>query len=1071
MKKEANLITSPVLREFYTTAVQKEWIVEDKLSKSASTSIDKYAATGNFMQDLVNLASGLRELGLYEQAESLEVKLNIFKKAQLAFSNLIDEQSRALQQAAHAESTKIVDAQGGWGVVHTNMDRQQKILETLTHQPGTGSPAPVMNNLVVAAAEALGLLKFAEDGLLETELSEKTEGAEFLTEEEKTKIEKINKNIISKYKQIFLGNANSIIANIKSIDSSNLFDDSRVKPGGSVRSFYLKAAEINTDEFNEYAYITTTLGSDKGTLVTRLIEMAARYESSTDDLVSAVKKLLPVELKSQVVPPVGRDNASFANDLADKIVKWTGEKEKLFFSSENKTKATEYLKSYFSKISDTATVIKTRSEEISNAVNLDNFSDSLIKFSEIKDESTKFDLKIFENNTIKNIFSDTSILLNIETGVKNIQRNSETPISELEKEITDKNKKLLTKDQYSELTSPIKITYRSLNSWKKSLNEEDDADTIAVIDTEMGNLQKFNSIIVKSKTFFQLKNSIKSYFKVKNFSELVGKITEYTKALNDQIPPQFIKEASFLFDLELVKKAQAKPSIIPTKGKPSGGAVPARPAGGGGAELTQPVELTETKKAVYHMQWALGKLGDYLMTAPELNAKADAPIVMVIGKTGGAISDPEGVWGVNTKRSLETARKYVKTIPSENLGPAKAFNNDQEKIKAAAEKNYELITAFLQSKGFSLAGAPGGLNLIFDRISETLNPAESTDQDGDVPVTKNDLLNLRNFFNFVRDKIPTFGWNSYATAAHWGQLINWFNQRSFEKISKSNRIKEQNLAKTYNQFVRNLSRLFLAKMKSLGIEPSNEPNSKWNTLLLEDILAEGGDLGDQAGGLGAGAGTGARGPEGRLGSAGLVGAAGVEGQAGAGTSQITYTPGSKRIVPFDARNIYLDSKDPGGNLWFASVPPGESILSMATVSGNPQNAATMYFPNDTLEPFQVLQYFVKYRLIPGTVVTDQATQTYLYKDPRTGAQYNVTDLPAYRNQFEEISQYGSLNSYKQFLTSLLTQLTSARKSAIAYIQQRGLPEKESDRFIATLDYQHNEWVRAIRRQLSRIQFI
>ena len=235
-------------------------------------------------------------------------------------------------------------------------------------------------------------------------------------------------------------------------------------------------------------------------------------------------------------------------------------------------------------------------------------------------------------------------------------------------------------------------------------------------------------------------------------------------------------------------------------------------------------------------------------------------------------------------------------------------------------------------------------------------------------------------------------------------------------------------------------------------------------------MSEGGDLGDQAG-------VGARGPEGRLGGAGFGSgsAAGVPGGTGglggAGTSQLTYTPGSKRIVPFDARNVYLDSKDPVGNPWFASVPPGDSILSIATVSGNPQNAATMYFPNDTLEPFQVLQYFVKYRLIPGTVVTDPATQTYLYKDPRTGATYNVTDLPAYRNQFEEISQYGSINSYKQFLTSLLTQLTSAKRSAIDYIQQRGLPEKESDRFITTLDYQHNEWVRAIRRQLSRIQFI
>jgi hypothetical protein len=169
MKKEDNFISSPVLREYYNTAIEKGWISNEVAVKTASLEADRYSPTGNLMQDLVNLAFGLREAGLYSQAESLETKINIFKKAQIELG-LIDQKSLLMQQHAHPENAKIVDAQNGWGVVHTNVDRQRKILETLTHQP-KGMHQEAIKTISLAAAEALGLLKLAQDdgdGLVES---------------------------------------------------------------------------------------------------------------------------------------------------------------------------------------------------------------------------------------------------------------------------------------------------------------------------------------------------------------------------------------------------------------------------------------------------------------------------------------------------------------------------------------------------------------------------------------------------------------------------------------------------------------------------------------------------------------------------------------------------------------------------------------------------------------------------------------------------------------------------------------------------------------------------------------
>lgn len=1149
MKKEANLITSPVLREFYTTAVQKEWITEDKLSKSASTSIDKYAATGNFMQDLVNLASGLRELGLYEQAESLEVKLNIFKKAQLAFSNLIDEQSRALQQAAHAESAKIVDAQGGWGVIHTNMDRQQKILETLTHQPGTGSPAPVMNNLVVAAAEALGLLKFAQGGAAPAEtdkealvagLGDATDSSEAdklwdlnATKEQKenakqieTKISElkntfetnaslIEKDIYSKISSFIPSKATQLFTNEKAVEK---FAEMTNQDISAIRNFLNNYRKIGNDQPVTAEMIATQIVDKAGTAdisedyakYQDVLEWSKQYNVEGSDFSSTYFKGSKITDTNTKDPDVMtalqnqrvRDSRYLENSnsvwLLDAGIvhgNWTGTEAEYTLGMDDhilnqaavataaeaisnkynelydkyftkplsvlKTQMTELLKN---QIIDPYLQVNTAIQELPATVKssamgivpvLNDASKTLTeienKINKTLDKTHIVSLaKEFAKPTWDSLLAAVSGNSKIKETIKFIlehplRSEDVSNIKEISIVITDLVKAARIYAKY--------IGTLDSKDPKRSASEDKQRQIINVI-------SKLKDAYDKGGTLQQVRDSlgdesIRSFSSIQaEAAEVLRIAREFTGIQSDQgqINDGFLsRKASFnkLAGLGLggTPGARSAPS----------GASPAKP--GGVSRSTQPVDLSPAKQAVQHMQRALSFLADYLMM--NSNTKSDASIIRTVGKSGGAITDFDGVWGVNTEKALKTAKKYVTSI--KEVGPVKAFGGDDNKMKSAAEENYRFIAEYLAKFGVKLTGAPGGANLVFDKISDPLDYTGNVKQDGDVPVTRNDLVNLKNFFNFVRDKVSSFNWES-ATAKDWTDLLSWFWRRSNDKARTPPSVIEERRAKSYMEFVANLFRSFLQKMQNLGIDPKAGENqaSKWNTLLLEDVLAEDGGLGGlggQAGGLGAAPGSQS------------LGGAGMGPQGGPSTGIVEPAPGgagARRVVPFDENNIYLDSVAPDGIPWF-QVPGNMRPfrLPMNIVSGSPMNAALTYFAEYTWSERDTLHYFVNRRLVPNTVTYDQSTGNYIYTDNK-GGRSSVTELPAYQSERKQISQLGALNAYSAFLESLIPQLRKAAAKAIQYINNQGKPETQTDRYINTLNYHLDEWVRAINRQYTQI---
>jgi hypothetical protein len=1144
MKKEANLITSPVLREFYNTAVQKEWIAEDKLSKSASTSIDKYAATGNFMQDLVNLASGLRELGLYEQAESLEVKLNIFKKAQLAFSNLIDEQSRALQQAAHAESTKIVDAQGGWGVVHTNMDRQQKILETLTHQPGTGSPAPVMNNLVMAAAEALGLLKIAQGEVegasdleeVSADLSEEDRMWDVTaTAQQKQNAKDINKKILelkSKFqKNSELAQQTITASRINALLPSSL---SNIGENNEALNLYAKATNQDASElssfFSKYSAVTTAVGGalTADSIASKINEVGgggnkdkSKYDAllswsqqfniagfSADsyfkgsviddadlqdkDVIAALNNearsdsryksnpnsvwLLDAGLvhgnwgtRSQAEYTIGMDdhvlNASAVNAVAENLAKIYNDLYNKYFTSKIETLKAEVLSLLTDQILTPYLAVNSKIQEIQDEVK----STAIPVVNKLNEASS--DLRQIAKTFTKTLSKDSRVLL-IRAQAENTWNSLSLAIAGdgdiqaainyiLDRPLRSKDKS--DRSQLLEVINSLNKSLKIYGQYSASLGEKDSnkSSSIETIRQIGQAISKLSKAYKDGGTLEQIRESlgnaeIKDLSLIKSEADSALEQAKSFTGLKEQDLDQisdgiFSKEANLkkIANILGINAPGAKPA------KPGS----ARPAGGSsGAKLTQPVELTETKKAVYNMQWALGKLGDYLMATGDTSKMSDASTIMIIGKTGGAISDPEGVWGANTAKSLKTAKKYVTTISE--FGPIKAFNNDQDKIKSAAEKNYELITSFLQGKGFSLTGAPGRVNVVFDKISEILD-LTNFNQDGEVPVTQNDLVNLKNFSNFVRSKVNSFPFD-IATAEDWLQLIVWFSGRAGTKVTTADSLPAKGLARSYLRYVQALSQAFMRKMESNGIQINT---SDWSTLQLKDTLSEGGDLGDQAGGLGAGAG--ARGPGGRVGGAGFGPSSAAGGPEGAGTSTVERASGQRTYIPFDAETVYLSSLDKSGRPWFNLSGYGLRTLDKGTVLASPIVAGKASFPTESWNEQQVLTYYIENFVPRGTWRNEPGLGASI-KDPRTGDWMPIQSTPDYRRLREEISNIPSMQRYGEFLTELFSQLTDAKNRAIDFIQNSGESNDKIQRQIRTLNSYHNEWVRLIQRQFSKI---
>jgi len=148
--KHVKFNDSIVMRELERQALKKGTFVPETKDIIKTASISKYASTGDILLDLVHLAQGLREKGLVKEAKSLEEKMFVYKKASSQYQEELDK--------AHPDGdVKMVDG-GDLADVETLESQHEKMLSIVKKDP-TGKQAELINNILKAAQDSLGLKK------------------------------------------------------------------------------------------------------------------------------------------------------------------------------------------------------------------------------------------------------------------------------------------------------------------------------------------------------------------------------------------------------------------------------------------------------------------------------------------------------------------------------------------------------------------------------------------------------------------------------------------------------------------------------------------------------------------------------------------------------------------------------------------------------------------------------------------------------------------------------------------------------------------------------------------------
>jgi len=136
-----NLYQSEVYRELERQAVKKGFFkpTESELVKMAAQEaqhIDDSSSSDDLVQDIARLAFAMRRKGFITQAEDIEQKLVMFKRAENAFYNVIDEKNSDLIDFAHRDGdVNLIPGSGDLGAFETMQSISDKIQAVIRKQP------------------------------------------------------------------------------------------------------------------------------------------------------------------------------------------------------------------------------------------------------------------------------------------------------------------------------------------------------------------------------------------------------------------------------------------------------------------------------------------------------------------------------------------------------------------------------------------------------------------------------------------------------------------------------------------------------------------------------------------------------------------------------------------------------------------------------------------------------------------------------------------------------------------------------------------------------------------------
>lgn len=142
--KHIDFYDSPVMRELARQALKDGTVTPDVSSivKAAALKKNAFAPTGNLLNDMTNLAVGLRRIGLVSKAEVLESKILAHKVSIAAFDKLLTE--------SHPEGdVEVAESDDDYGVIETLESMHDKVLEVVNKKP-TGKQAMVQDILGLA---------------------------------------------------------------------------------------------------------------------------------------------------------------------------------------------------------------------------------------------------------------------------------------------------------------------------------------------------------------------------------------------------------------------------------------------------------------------------------------------------------------------------------------------------------------------------------------------------------------------------------------------------------------------------------------------------------------------------------------------------------------------------------------------------------------------------------------------------------------------------------------------------------------------------------------------------------
>jgi hypothetical protein len=127
---------SITMRSLEKLAVSKGLIKPDAVIKIANKSENKdFRPTNDFTVNIIKLCEGLRSFGFTKQAEEIELKFLLFKKASADNYNTSKEVGEDLVEAAHPEGSHTIENVLGDAVVETIVDQKKKIEDIVNKKP------------------------------------------------------------------------------------------------------------------------------------------------------------------------------------------------------------------------------------------------------------------------------------------------------------------------------------------------------------------------------------------------------------------------------------------------------------------------------------------------------------------------------------------------------------------------------------------------------------------------------------------------------------------------------------------------------------------------------------------------------------------------------------------------------------------------------------------------------------------------------------------------------------------------------------------------------------------------